>query len=123
MQHGSTFPLEGHPYNTGKPCSVAGCVTPSGLPRFHYACRDCGADCTMGQPGGPGTSDTRGVTRCWACDAEWGRERNAISPWTVEELNAIRVALSQIADDGDPLVVTDAQRTLATEILARYEAV
>ena len=39
------------------------------------------------------------------------------------ELDAIRVALSQICDDGDPLIATDAQRKLATEILARHEAV
>ena len=121
MQQGATAPIQGHDYNTGKPCTK--CPSQSGLGVHHYACRDCGADCTSGKPAGPATTDTRGVTRCWQCQEDWSRERNAIAPWTIEELDTIRVALSRIADDGDPLVITDAQRKLATEILARHEAI
>ena len=69
------------------------------------------------------TRDTRGAARCAQCHEEWERERNAISPWIAEEPATVRVALS-IADDGDPDVgPPDRAAQVATEILARYEAV
>jgi hypothetical protein len=121
MQHGTTAPLEGHDYNTGAHCTVAGCLGPKGLIPRHYKCAECGCDCTAGAPGGPATQDTRGVIRCYLCQAEWERERAALSAWTHAELNTLIVALSQIAE-GDPLAVTDEHRRIATEILARHEA-
>lgn len=89
--------------------------------KYHYRCAKCGEDCTMGEEAGPATTDTRGVTRCRECQHDWERLRGALSPWTKEEVQAIKVALSQIADDGDPLVVSNEDRKIATEILCRIE--
>lgn len=125
MMHGATAPKNGHDYNTGKWCKVCdnGATSPTGLSMtvYHYRCTDCDADCTMGEPAGPAERDTRGVVRCHQCAHAWSQERAALTPFSREELDALRVALSQIADDGDPLPVTAAHRKMATELLCRHE--
>lgn len=52
----------GHDFDTKEYCSSPRC-------RFihHYSCGVCGADCTMGTPDGPATTDLDGVTRCNEC--------------------------------------------------------
>lgn len=121
MMHGATEPKAGHDYDTGKPCTTVGCRGRTGLPFYHYSCKDCGADCSVGAPAGPGCTDTRGVVRCHQCAQAWSQERAALTPFSREELGALRVALSQIADDGDPLPITAAHRKMATELLCRHE--
>jgi hypothetical protein len=37
---------------------------------YHYACADCGADCTVYQPAGPACISVDGVTRCRECHAK-----------------------------------------------------
>ena len=89
--------------------------------KYHYRCDECGADCTAGTAGGPATTDTRGVTRCRECQHAWDRLAGAVRPWSKAEAAAIMVALSQIADDGDPDPVTTEHRKIATEILSRAQ--
>lgn len=89
--------------------------------KYHYRCDECGTDCTMGAADGPATTDTRAVTRCRECQHEWDRQAGALRPWSRAEVAAIKVALSQIADDGDPEAVTAEHRKLATEILCRAQ--
>lgn len=66
----------------------------------------------------------RAVDGGWRCtDCCEAREAwlKALTPWTPEEALTVRVALSQIADDGDAEPVTPIHRKLATEILSRLE--
>lgn len=89
--------------------------------KHHYVCDRCHVDCTAGTRDGPATRDVRGVTRCRECYEELNRARAALSPWSEDELRTIRVALSQIADDGDPEAVLATDRKIATNILCRLE--
>lgn len=86
-----------------------------------YTCDDCGTECTVGTPGGPATMDTERRTRCWECQHLWEQKRGAVAPRNQDELTAITVALSQIADDGPRMVVTPTVRKLATDLLSRLE--
>lgn len=89
--------------------------------QYHYRCDECEIDCTLGAPGSPATTDTRNVTRCRECQREWDRLAGALRPWTQAEAAAIKAALSQIADDGDPDPITAEHRKIATEILCRAQ--
>lgn len=92
---------------------------------YHYICADCGADCTSGTSAGPPTTDSSNVTRCNECNRLWGRLRAALSPCSKAEMDAIRVALSQIEGRDCELMaeVTEENRRTATAILVRYERI
>lgn len=90
---------------------------------YHYICADCGSDCTAGTSKGPCYTDTNKRSRCYECNGIWERLRGALSPWSPEEVDTVRVALQSIGlgPTEDTIVPTEEQRKLAGKMLDRSE--